>query len=153
MSAAFSGKTDGLDSCQYITFSLGDEFFAIDIEKMVEILRVSPITPVPKSRSFIKGVVNLRGRITTIIDVRARLAVIPTEKNSQENRILIIDNGGRGVGILVDRVGNIIKLKREDVENVPVTVSPSKEKYLVGVGKTGGVLYSILNSDEIVSPD
>lgn len=152
MDASSTHRTEISGTVQYVAFSIGREFFAIDIEKTVEIIRVSPITPVPKSKSYIRGVINLRGRIITVVDVRSRLQVTDENILTSDSRILILDNGARGVGVLVDSVENVIRLNEGDIEALPVTISSHKARFLKGIGKANGILYSIIAVEEVISP-
>lgn len=133
-------------------FSVGEEEYAIDIMRVVEILRPQKVTRLPKSPDFIEGVLNLRGKVIPIVDLRKRFGIEPADRHGNE-RILLIRVGEEIVGLQVDGISDVRSLSREDIVSPPTIVKGIKTEYLEGVGKVGEKLIIILNLDKILSTE
>jgi purine-binding chemotaxis protein CheW len=108
-----------------VTFRVGKELFGVPIAAVQEIVRVPAIVNIPQSPKFVEGVINLRGRIITVIDMNKRLghkAADDTSSHNPDSRILVVEVEGRLVGIIVDSVAEVIRLSRELVDSAPAHI-------------------------------
>lgn len=137
---------------QMVSFRIGREVFGVPIAMVQEIVRVPEVTPVPDMPPFIKGVINLRGKIVPVIDLgrRLKLEAMPSSKSS---RILILEVEKRVIGLLVDAVTEIIRIPPESVEPPPEIVSSIAAEYLIGVGKLPNKLVILLDLRNILKPE
>jgi len=137
------------DSFQAVTFCLVDgrkkEDYAIPIEQVREIRAVESITNIPKAKSYVKGIMNLRGLIIPIIDVKERLGLVSKEQaNSSKQRILVIDVNGSQTGLLVDEVDQVMRIQTKDLDSAPQTVLES-HNYIKGIAKINQKLVVLLD--------
>lgn len=133
---------------QYIVVKLDDEQYGIDISFVDNIVRLQPITRVPKAQSYFEGVINLRGEIIPVMNLRLKFG-LERKENSNVTRIIIIkpENNAK-IGILVDEVREVVTLEEKDVEKV---VHDEHVMNLLGVGKYKETLISLLNIQGIIS--
>jgi purine-binding chemotaxis protein CheW len=137
---------------QMVTFRIGKELFGVPIHAVQEIVRVPEITLVPEMPSFVEGVINLRGKIVSIIDVNKRLKIGESPRTRQ-SRILIVDVEKKVVGLLVDAVTEILRLPPDSIEPAPEIVTSIGTEYIMGVGKLPGKLIILLNLPKILKPE
>ncbi len=141
---------------KYLIFSLLTEFYGIPIIKVREIIRYEKITPVRKSLEYIKGVINLRGKIIPILDLRTKFG-LPEEEYNETTVFIIVDvNGKSGVyniGITVDAVHEVMDIDKEQVEQTPRLGLKLKSQYLLGIARLREEMAMILNLDMIISAD
>ena len=138
-----------VDSFQAVTFCLIDkqkkEDYAIPIEQVREIRAVESITNIPKAKSYVKGIMNLRGQIIPIIDVKERLGLgSDSQTNSSKQRILVIDVNGSLTGLLVDEVDQVMRMQTKDLDAAPQTVLES-HNYIKGIAKINQKLVVLLD--------
>ena len=127
----------GTDSKKFVTFELGEEEFGADVKSIKEISRMEETTQVPTAPSFVEGVINLRGTITPIIDLRKRLDLEEAEHDS-DTRIVIAELEDQFTGMIVDTVTDVLEIPEEDIDPTPELVTTQvSEEYLKGVGKVG----------------
>ena len=138
---------------QLVTFTLGPEEYGVDIGKVREINRLTEITHVPKAPPFVEGLINLRGTVVPIIDLRKRFDIEPASDEKQQ-RIIVVDIGGRTIGVIVDSVSEVLNLSAEAIDEVPATISSGvNQQFLTGVGKIGERLMLLLDLDSILSAE
>lgn len=118
---------------ELLAFVIGTETFALALEAVREILKPPPVTPVPRAPRDVLGVISVRGRITTVIDLRRRLRA-HTGELDKFSRILLVDDGDEVVGLLVDRVLQVHRLSDDEIELANV-VSGDMSEYVVGIGR------------------
>ena len=137
---------------QCIGFYLGAELFGVDVLMVQEIIRKSPITSVPNAPAFIEGVINLRGNIVPVIDLRKRLNLDLEKVASEINqRILVISVDGRITGFIVDSVSKVMKISTDDIEPPPeIVVAGLKSKYIHGVCKIAEQILILLDFNRIL---
>lgn len=135
---------------QYVVFNIGKELYGVGIDFVREIVRVPDITEVPDAPGFLQGVINLRGRIVPVIDLRKRLRLDGSEL-SRSSRVLVTDNSGSLLGLLVDSVAEVLKIQSGSVERPPEMVSAVGVEYIAGVAKLDGRLIILLDLDRILS--
>ena len=137
---------------QLVTFSIGEEEFGVDILKVQEIIRTMEITRVPRAPEFVEGVINLRGKVIPIIDLRRRfkLADRPHDKHT---RIIVIEINTMVVGFVVDSVSEVLRIPANTVEPPPPVVSGLDSEYISGVGKLEDRLLILLDLNKLLSGD
>lgn len=137
---------------QIVVFGIGKEFYGVSIESVHEIVRVPEITAVPDAPEFLEGVINLRGRIIPVVDLRKRLRIERAER-TKSSRVLITENDGRMIGILVDFVSEVRKLAGDAVEPPPEMIAAVGIEYITGVAKIDDRLIIFLDMKSILSID
>lgn len=121
---------------QVVALHLGNEVYGIDIAIIHTVITPQAITSVPKTPNFIKGVMNLRGRIVPVIDLRARFEMQPLEAEKEESaRIVIVDTEGITAGLIVDGVSEVIKLQLDQIEPPSTLISCKGSAFLTGIGR------------------
>ncbi len=143
-------QSEGL--LQLVSFNLGKEEFAVDILKIQEINRMVEITKVPKSPEFVEGVINLRGKVIPIIDLRKRFN-LPGSENTKQTRIVVVDIDNKVVGLVVDAVSEVLRLPTNTVEPPPPIVAGIDSEYISGVGKLEDRLLILPELDKVLSKD
>ncbi|MGD0030304.1 chemotaxis protein CheW [Paenibacillus illinoisensis] len=145
-----------MEELKVIVFKLGSEEYGIEVEKVQTIERMMPITRVPKTFSFVKGVINLRGVVIPVIDLRGRFNLPETEYTDQ-TRIVIVAVGDMQVGFIVDAANDVIDIKSSAIDSPPEVVGGVKARYLRGVAKLENErllimlnLHEVLNKSEVV---
>lgn len=137
-------KKEGEIVHHLVTFNLGKEEFGVDIGSVQEIIRATDITPVPGAPSHVRGVINLRGKIIPVIDLRKRFCLPETATNDAQ-RIVVVERGEKRLGMLVDSVSQVIRLSSAIVEEIPEEATTLDENYIKGVGKLESRLIIILD--------
>ena len=134
---------------QVVRFLVGKESFGVDIGRVQEIVTVPEITRVPDTLDFLEGIINLRGKIVSIIDLRKRLRINGTERN-KKNRILVTEIDGRVVGLVVDEVSEVLRLNPDNIEPPPEMVNSVGAEYITGVGKLEDKIIMLLDVAKIL---
>jgi purine-binding chemotaxis protein CheW len=127
-----------------IGFQVGRETYGVPITSLHEIVRVPEITPVPDSPVHMEGVINLRGKIVSVIDLRKRLGQKDTVP-SKRNRILVVEHKGRLCGLMVDSASEVLKVPAEDIQPSTAVFQESGQNYVTGLGKFRGRLIVLLD--------
>lgn len=142
---AVAGARDNNDLLHHlVTFRLGREEYGVEISSVQEIIRAIDLTQVPGAPVHVRGVINLRGKIIPVVDLRKRLGM-PEVEDSEEQRIIVIDIRNKRIGMLVDGVSQVIKLSSSVVEEIPEEAISINQNYIEGVGKMDGRLIIILD--------
>ena len=129
---------------QLVTFEVGDEEFGIDILAVQEINRMLPITRVPQSPPSVEGVINLRGRIIPVVDLRKRFN-LPVQEHGHDSRIIVVEVAGRVLGFIVERVNEVLRVDRSIVDPAPTMTTSIDSDYVQGVGKLSDRLLILLD--------
>jgi purine-binding chemotaxis protein CheW len=127
-----------------VTFSLGREEYGVDISSVQEIIRATDITPVPGAPPHVRGVINLRGKIIPVVDLRSRFRMQAGEATDAQ-RIIVIELRGKRLGMQVDAVSQVIKVSSSIIEEMPEEAITLDQNYIKGVGKLEGRLIIILD--------
>lgn len=137
---------------QVVSFRLGGEEYGVDIAQVQEIIRMVEVTKVPRAPHFMEGVINLRGQLIPIIDLRTRFGMsrIPPTKST---RIVVTEIGNKRVGIVVDAVSEVLNIPIENVEDAPEMVAGVGTEYIQGVGKLGERLIIMLDLTMVISTE
>ena len=137
------------EQLQIVTFEVGQEEFAIDILAVQEIVRMMPITRVPHSPDAVEGVVNFRGQITPVIDLRQRFGLAAQEERGKDTRIVVIEIHNRILGFIVDRVHEVLRIDSSVLDPAPTLTSSIDADYVRGVGKLDDRLLILLDLDRL----
>lgn len=135
-----------------IVFSLLDEEYAIPVSQVRSIEKVQHITRVPRTEPYVKGVINLRGVVTPIIDLRTRFGM-PETDYSDSTRIIIVATEDVEVGVVVDTANDVMDISTDTIEPPPEIVGSVEIEYLEGVAKLDKRLLILLNLDKVLNPD
>ncbi|GFK95813.1 Chemotaxis protein CheW [Fundidesulfovibrio magnetotacticus] len=144
-----SQKKDG-SLLQLVTFTISNEEFGIDILKVQEIIRTMEITKVPRAPDFVEGVINLRGKVIPIIDLRKRFSM-ESRKHDKQTRIVVVDLNAMIVGFVVDGVSEVLRIQSNTVEPPPAVVSGVDSEYISGVGKLDDRLLILIDLDKLLT--
>lgn len=144
-----TGNID-VEELQLVTFMLGDEEFGVDILLVKEIIRPLQITAVPNSPSYVEGVINLRGTVIPVIDLRRRFSMISKDASSQ-TRIIVIEFSNARIGFIVDNVSEVLRIRNDTVEPPPPVVADIDSEYISGVGKLKDRLLILLDMKKLIN--
>ena len=136
----------------YLTFRLGDEDYALEIRNVTEIVGMQKITEVPDMPEYVKGVVNLRGQVIPVIDMRLRFNMIDREYDKR-TCIIVINIRGRQVGLVVDTVNEVRSIDESDVSPPPRAANTTCAQYIRGLGKVGEEVKILLNAGLLLFED
>ena len=134
---------------QIVGFRIGREIFGVRISHVHEIVRVPEITAVPESPEYVEGVINLRGKIISVVDLRKRFG----EKqitNSRKNRILVVEVENKMVGLIVDAASEVMKIPETEIDLPPNVFEDGELNYVTGVGKTKGRLVILVDLTRVL---
>ncbi len=137
---------------QLVSFKIGNEEFGVDILKVQEIKKMLPITQVPNAPDFVEGVVNLRGKIIPVVNLRKRLNLPPIE-NDANTRIIVVEIDGNTVGFVVDEVKQVLRIPKSITEPAPSMIAGIKTEYITAVGKLEDRLLILLDLEKILSAE
>jgi purine-binding chemotaxis protein CheW len=141
---------------KYLTFSLGDEEYGIGILKVKEIIGMMRITPVPQTPEFVKGVINLRGKVIPVLDLRLRFGMGANGYTERTCIVVVEIDGAAGklhIGLVVDSVSEVLNIKGSDIEDTPSFGTTLDTEYILGMAKTGGGVKILLDIDRVLSSD
>jgi purine-binding chemotaxis protein CheW len=139
------------EELKVIVFTLAHEEYGIEVDKVRTIERMVPVTRVPKTPAFVKGVINLRGIVIPVIDLRGRFGLAETEL-TENSRIIIVAANDLEVGFIVDSANDVMDVMSDAIENPPEVLGGIKAKYISGVAKIGDSrLLILLNLVEVLS--
>jgi purine-binding chemotaxis protein CheW len=141
---------------KYLTFTLDNEEYGIGIIKVKEIIGMIAITPVPQTPGYVKGVINLRGKVIPVIDLRLKFGMEPIEYN-ERTCIIVVEITGAAkkipMGIVVDSVSEVLNIKSGDIEDTPNFGSRLETDYILGMAKTGDGVKILLDIDEVLNSE
>jgi purine-binding chemotaxis protein CheW len=141
---------------KYLTFSLDREEYGIGILKVKEIIGMMRITPVPQTPEYVKGVINLRGKVIPVIDLRTRFGMRSNEYTDRTCIVVVEIDAATGrlhIGIVVDSVSEVLNIKGSDIEETPDFGTTLKTDYILGMAKTAGSVKILLDIDRVLSAD
>ncbi len=145
-------KRQDAELLQLVTFSIAEEEFGVDILKVQEIIRTMEITKVPRAPEFVEGVINLRGKVIPILDLRRRFGLVSRE-HDKHTRIIVIEINNMIVGFVVDSVSEVLRIPASTVEPPPPVVAGLESEYISGVGKLEDRLLILLDLDSLLSSE
>ena len=141
---------------KYLTFSLNNEEYGIGILKIKEIIGMMPITTVPQTPEFVKGVINLRGKVIPVVDLRLRFGMDTIDYTERTCIIVVEIEGESGtvmIGIVVDAVSEVLNIKGEDIEETPTFGTKLNTEYILGMAKMEGGVKILLDIDRVLSAE
>ncbi len=141
---------------KYLTFSMAGEEYGIGILKIKEIIGMMAITTVPQTPEFVKGVINLRGKVIPIVDLRARFGMDTIDYNERTCIIVVEIEGSAGtvmIGTVVDAVSEVLNIKEEEIEDTPTFGTTLDTDYILGMAKMEGGVKILLDIDQVLSQD
>lgn len=133
---------------RFLTFVLDDELYGLEIRYVTEIIGMQPVNPIPETPDYIKGVINLRGKIIPVVDMRLKFKKAPAEYTDR-TCIIIIDTEELLVGLIVERVSEVMNMDENDIAPPPHARTGIKNKYLRGISKTGGKVTLLLDCEKL----
>ncbi len=145
-------RNAGNKTMELATFYVGDSLCGMDILKVQEINKLLEMTEVPLAPDYVKGILNLRGQIVTVIDLGNKLSLADTEISS-ETRNIIVNSNGEYIGLLVHRIGDVERTEEDKIEPPPANIGGIQGRYFEGVFKKEKSLIGILNVEEILKDD
>ena len=150
LSAADVGAASIVARSKFLTFFLDDEEYGLEISTVHEIIGAQPITQVPRTPAFVRGVINLRGKIVPVIDLRARLHMTPATADAA---VIVVELGAAHVGLTVDRVSEVLEISTSDIEPAPSFGPDVDTDYLLGVARADGRVRLLLALDRVLGTD
>ena len=144
ISGAATTARRATDETQIVVFELGDERYGLDIATVYEIIRHQPITAVPQAPAFVEGVINLRGRIIPVVDLRDRFGMTEGDL-TKASRIVVCEAAGTRVGLVVDGVSEVLMIAADAIEPTPEVAAGVDAAYLRGIAKLGERLIILLD--------
>jgi len=134
---------------KYLTFVLDNESYGIGINNITEIIGIQPITSIPELPDYIKGIINLRGKIIPVMDVRLRFKKLPREYNDR-TCIIVVDINDLSIGLIVDSVSEVLRILDQDIVPPP-NLNKISNKYIKGIGKIDKEVKLILDCDKLIN--
>jgi purine-binding chemotaxis protein CheW len=150
------GENRIMDTTQYLTFKLGDEVFALDIGKVREVLDFTSVTKVPQTPDYMSGVINLRGNVVPVVDMRLKFDLSQTEKTVNTCVIITeieVDGENTIIGAMADSVQEVLDLEPVQIEPPPRIGAKLNTDFIMGMGKHNDQFIIILNIDKVFSAD
>jgi len=147
--SAITANTETNQILQLVSFNIANEEYGVDILKVQEINRMFQITKVPNSPDYVDGVINLRGRVIPVIDLRIKLG-LPRKEHDKDTRIIVVDLEGRTIGFIVDKVKEVLRIPSSIIEPPPTTVVGNSD-YITAVGKLEDRLLILLDLEKIIT--
>ncbi len=147
-----TSAAQGETMSRWVTFSLENETYGIDVMQIREVIRGAEISPIPGAPHYVLGIINLRGNVVAIIDTRSRFG-LPSREMDDASRILILEAGDYVVGFLVDGVSEVAELRNELVESAPDTGSGEASKFISGLYNREEGLLILIDANRLLSDE
>lgn len=135
---------------QTVVFRMGEESYGIDIFRVREIIRMREITPIPRTNTYIRGIINCRGKTIPVVDLSARLQLDNPEE-TDDTRIIVVENEGGNIGIIVDEVTEVITLQADQIEDTPALVTDVSTDFVKAVARCDDHLITLLDLDKTLA--
>lgn len=154
MSATIAASERRLDTRagKYLTFFLDEEEYGLEILKVQEIIGMLPVTRVPRTASYVRGVINLRGRVIPIVDLRVKFGM-PEWAGDDTTCMIVVQVQGVQLGIVVDRVSEVLAILEEEIDDAPTFGASVNTEFLLGIAKCAGRIKLLLDIDRVLSTD
>lgn len=133
---------------KYLTFYLGQEEYGIEILTVREIIGLMPVTTVPQAPHHVRGVINLRGQVIPVVDIRQKFAMEAVE-DTEQTCIIVVQTGGVILGIVVDQVSEVLDIVSDDIVDAPTLGSEINTDYILGIGKSEGRVTMLLDIGQV----
>jgi purine-binding chemotaxis protein CheW len=152
MSKTIDNKNDSNELLQLVSFKIGNEEFGINILIVQEIIKTVQITKVPNAPVFVEGIINLRGRVIPVIDLRTRLN-LPKKARDKDTRIIVLEVNSKTVGFIVDEVNEVLRIPKSITEPPPSMVIGIDSEFITAVGKLEDRLITLIDLEKVLSTD
>ena len=153
---AASGAAMAVDSSEragkYLTFVLAEEVYGLEILKVREIIGMMPITDVPQTPGHVRGVINLRGKVIPVVELRLKFGMPPTE-DTEETCIIVVDVNGIEMGTVVDKVYEVLDIKEQEIEDAPAMGLDVNTDFILGMGKADEKVTILLDISKVLAGD
>ncbi len=140
----------GLDDEQVVVFDVANEFYAVNIARVHEIIRLQQITVIPGAPEFVEGVINLRGKVIPVLDLRKRFHLNVSE-HTRSSRIVVVELSNQTIGLIVDGVSEVLRIPADQVDPPSPLVAGIDSRYLRGIAKLENRLIVLLDIDKVLS--
>jgi purine-binding chemotaxis protein CheW len=140
------------DLIQLVSFAIGEEEFGVDILKVQEINRIVEVTRVPNTPEYVDGVINLRGKVIPIVDLRCRFGM-PRKEKDKNSRIIVVELSGKVLGFVVDSVSEVLRLPSNVTEAPPPMIAGIGAEYITAIGKLEDRLLILLDLERVLSAE
>jgi len=147
----FEMEEEDTQKGKYLTFVVGNEVYGIEIRYVTEIIGIQAITEVPELPVYIKGIINLRGKIIPVMDVRLRFGKEPKEYNDR-TCVVVVDIGEISIGLIVDSVSEVLTIPDEDIVPPP-QLNKAQNRYIKAIGKVGNEVSLLLDCEKLLNDD
>lgn len=137
---------------RYLTFCLGKEDYGIEIRHVIEIVGIQKITEVPDMPSFVKGVINLRGQVIPVMDIRERFSMKPREYDDR-TCVIVVKVNEISIGLIVDTVSDVREIPKSNISPPPKVASAESSRYILGLGKVGQEVKILLHANKLLFED
>ncbi len=144
--------TGGGDERQLVVFQLSAELYGVEISRVHEIIRLQSVTRVPRAPAFVEGVINLRGKVIPVVDLRRRFS-LPMSEHTRASRIVVVEIGDQVVGIIVDAVSEVLRVNTGVIEPPSPVVAGIDSEYLEGIAKLPDRLVILLDLDRVLAKE
>ena len=134
---------------QLVLFGLDNEIYGVDISDVHEIIRMQPVTKVPKAPFFVEGIINLRGKVIPVVDIRKRFGLSGVEQ-TKDSRIVVVDIGGTTIGMIVDEVTEVMRIPADSIEPPSDIVAAGDSDYLLGIARVDEKMVILLDLDRLL---
>lgn len=143
-----NGAVEG--ELQIVAFSLGSETYGVDIGQVREIIPIQKIVPVPRAPEFVEGIINLRGRVIPVLDLRKHFGFAKNE-HAPEQRIVLTESNGESIGVIVDSVSSVLRISQDSIEPPASVITGNQIEYIKGIAKVDYSLIILLDLTRIIS--
>ena len=137
---------------QFISFSVGQEEYGLELLRVKEVIRVRETTWLPKAPSFVKGIINLRGDVIPIIDLRDKFG-LESHEDTAQTRVIVVEVEGRLIGMVVDSASQVVRIPLDQIDPPPPVLGGLSQELITGVGKLEDKLVILLDPDAILTVD
>ena len=137
---------------QLVVFDLAMEAYGVDIGAVREIIRMQDITRVPRTQEFVEGVINLRGKVIPVVDLRKRFGLVVSEQTA-DNRIVVVDIGGQDIGVVVDAVTEVLRITTDIIEPPSSVITSADSDYLLGIAKLESGMIILLDLERVLTDE
>ncbi len=137
---------------QFISFAVGEEQYGLELLRVKEVIRQREITWLPKAPSFVKGIINLRGDVIPIIDLRDKFG-LESRAAAAKTRVIVVEVEGRLMGMVVDSASQVVRIPTDQIDPPPPVLGGFSQEFITGVGKLDARLVILLNTDAILTVD
>lgn len=150
--AAIENRLDEQTESQLVVFDLSSQAYGVDIGTVREIIRIQHITRVPRTLEYVDGVINLRGKVIPVVDLRKRFSLEVGEE-TRDNRIVVVDVGDQDIGLVVDAVAEVLRITKDSIEAPSTVITNAETDYLLGIVKLESRLIILLDLQRLLSEE